>query len=116
MAKRTRQQGKRGSGSARESRQQDGLDEHGCERPPFLAAFPSDPELRRLVDAYQRGDYRLVRQGAAALAERTDDARVRKAARELRRRIDPDPLARYLIIAAVALLVFLVVWAYGAAH
>jgi hypothetical protein len=72
--------------------------------------------LQRLTDAYQRGDYRLVRQAAEALAERTDDAAVRKAARELRRRIDPDPLARYLLVAAAALLLFLVVWAYGAAH
>jgi len=116
MAKRSRQPGKRGSGTARPSRKRRKLAVHDAERPPFLAAFPDDPDLQRLTDAYQRGDYRLVRQDAAALAERTADARVRKAALELRRRIDPDPLARYVIIAAVALLMFLIVWAYGAAH
>ena len=31
---------------------------------------------------------------------------------ELRRRIEPDPLAKYLLFVSVLLLVFLVVWAY----
>jgi len=88
------------------------LDATGRERPRFLLAFPEDPELERLMAAFERGDFATVRAGAPALAERTEDERVRDAALELRRRIDPDPLIRYLLLAAVVLLVVLVLHAY----
>jgi hypothetical protein len=88
------------------------LDEQGRERPAFLLDFPEDPELGRLVDAYDRGDYRLVRREAEPVAEAASNPAVRRAARELRRRIDPDPLARYLLFVAVGLLAFLVFWTY----
>jgi hypothetical protein len=38
---------------------------------------------------------------------------VRAAALELRRRIDPDPLSTYIVLISVALLLFLLVWAYA---
>ena len=41
-----------------------------------------------------------------------EDAAVRAAALELRRRIEPDPLAKYLLFISFVLLVFLIVWAY----
>jgi len=83
------------------------------DRPAFLLAFPRNPELERLIEAYEAGDYARVRREAPGLAERTEDNAVRDAALELRRRIDPDPLARYLLLTAVALLVFLVIWVYA---
>jgi hypothetical protein len=88
------------------------LDAAGNERPPFLLSFPEDPQLERLIGAFERGDYALVRREARRVAKRARDPEVRAAARELRRRIDPDPLAVYLLLAAVALLLFLIVWAY----
>jgi hypothetical protein len=88
------------------------LDADGRERPQFLLAFPEDPELERLIGAFESGDFATVRRDAPALAERAEDPSVRDAALELRRRIDPDPLVRYLLIASVILLAVLVLHAY----
>jgi hypothetical protein len=88
------------------------LDAEGMERPAFILDFPEDPDLQRLVRAFERGNYAEVRRDAERLAESTTDPAVRDAARELRRRIDPDPLAKYLLAISVLLLVFLVIWAY----
>lgn len=85
------------------------LDAQGRERPRFLLEFPQDPELQRLVQAFEAGNYQAVRSGAPELAEHTEDPVVRAAARELRRRIDPDPLMKYLLWVALGLFVF-VVW------
>ena len=82
----------------------------------FTRSFPDDPELKRLVAAFESGDYYTVRTGAPALAERTADADVRKAALELRRRIEPDPAQLYLLGLTLALLVFLVAWFYLHKH
>jgi len=84
----------------------------GRERPAFLLGFPSDPELERLMRAFELGNYALVRQGAPELAERTSDAKVRAAAEELGRRIEPDPLMKVLLGLSIALLVVLTLWAY----
>ena len=62
-----------------------------------------------MVQAFEVGNYEAVRVGAPELAERTEDPIVRAAARELRRRIDPDPLMKYLLWIALGLFVF-VVW------
>ena len=83
------------------------------ERPGFLRGFPDDPELRILVEAFERGNYRYVRDEAEKLAERTPNRAVREAARELRRRIEPDPLARILLVLALLLLGFLLLWTYS---
>ena len=88
------------------------LDAHGRERPRFLLAFPRHPELERLIEAFERGDFALVRREAPALADRTDDPAVRAAALELRRRIDPDPMLKFLVLASLALLLFLTAYAY----
>ena len=84
----------------------------GRERPAFLLAFPSDPELERLMRAFELGNYALVRSGAPELAERTTDPKVRAAAEELARRIEPDPLVKVLLALSIALLVVLTLWAY----
>jgi hypothetical protein len=88
------------------------LDAAGRERPRFLLNFPPDPDLQRLSAAFEAGNYALVRAEAEALAERTESAAVREAARELRRRIEPDPLAKYLLALTAALLLFLTWFAY----
>jgi hypothetical protein len=78
--------------------------------PAFARAWPQDPALAALVTAFEAGDYARVRRGAPALAKQTEDPAVRRAARELRRRLDPDPVAVYMLMAAAALLVFLAGW------
>lgn len=86
------------------------------ELPAFARAFPRDPELDALVRAFEAGDYARVRREAPALAERAKSKKVKQAARELRRRIDPDPLATFLLVGAVLLLVFLALWYWTQAH
>ena len=88
------------------------LDAKGRERPRFLLAFPEHPDLARLVAAFEAGNYALVRDEAEALAERAESPAVRDAALELRRRIDPDPLVKYLLALTAALLLFLAYFAY----
>jgi hypothetical protein len=88
------------------------LNADGRERPGFLLEFPADPELQRLVRAFEAGNYEAVREGAPKLAAQTEDPAVRGAARELRRRIDPDPLMKYLLWVAIALFVFVVWYTY----
>ncbi|HEY3236888.1 MAG TPA: hypothetical protein VGJ84_19375 [Polyangiaceae bacterium] len=92
--------------------QREPLDASGLERPRFLLNFPSNPELEELIVAFEAGNYRLVRKQAEELAGRTADPAVREAALELRRRVDMDPLVKYLWLISVALLVFLTVYAY----
>jgi hypothetical protein len=88
------------------------LDASGRERPRFLLGFPQHPELQRLAAAFEAGNYAAVRAGAEALAERAESPAVRDAALELRRRISPDPLAKYLLAITAALLLFLAYFAY----
>lgn len=77
------------------------------EGPAFVRSFPDDPELQRLVRAFTAGDYATVRADAEKLAAATGDDDVRAAAKELRRRLDPDPLAKLLVLGAALLLVVL---------
>jgi len=90
------------------------LDERGMERPVFLLDFPEDPELEPLVRAFETGNYGRVRRDAERVARATESPAVREAALELRRRIEPDPLAKYLIAVSVGLLIALSAWAYHA--
>lgn len=78
----------------------------------FAKGFPDDPELGRLLGAFEAGDYRTVRDDAPKLAERTKDPRVRAAALDLRRRIEADPIQLYLLALTFALLAFLTAWFY----
>jgi hypothetical protein len=89
------------------------LDAQGRERPAFLLNFPSTPELDRLIDAFEAGNFARVRAEAPRLAESTHDPDVRHAALELYRRIQPDPLIKYLLAVSIVLLVFLVSYVYG---
>jgi hypothetical protein len=100
--------------SVQDSDDDDGaaLDPSGRERPGFLLAFPEHPDLARLTAAFEAGNYALVRAEAEALAERAESPAVRDAALELRRRIEPDPLAKYLLALTAALLLFLAYFAY----
>jgi hypothetical protein len=99
--------------SSAENGQRPPLDADGRERPRFLLEFPSDPELEMLIAAFEQGNYARVRRDAPALAARTEDAEVRRAALELRRRLDPDPLLKYLLGISVALLLFLTAYVYA---
>jgi hypothetical protein len=84
----------------------------GEERPAFLLDFPEDPELEVLIAAFEAGDFAEVRRRAPELARRAEDESVRRAALELRRRIDPDPLLVVLLMFALSLFVFLAAWVY----
>lgn len=90
------------------------LNADGMERPTFLLDFPEDPALEQLIEAFEAGNYARVRAGADALAQATSNRAVRNAALELRGRIEPDPLAKYLLLISAALLVVLTLWAYHA--
>ena len=92
------------------------LNAEGRERPRFLLEFPNDPALQQLVRAFEAGNYQAVREGAAELAQSTEDPIVRAAARELGRRIDPDPLLKYLLFVALGLFVFVVWYTYQGRH
>jgi len=88
------------------------LNAAGRERPHFLLEFPGDPALQELVQAFERGDYAAVRTGAPKLMREATDPAVQMAAGELRRRIDPDPLMKYLLWSAIALFLFVVFYTY----
>ena len=88
------------------------FDANGRKRPGFVLGFPNDPDLNELVRAYEAGDFATVRAEAPALAERSDDPQVQDAAWELRNRIEPDPLARYLLVISCLMLLFLIFWTY----
>ena len=71
---------------------------------------PHVPELDALVDAFARGDYRTVRAEAPRLERSTDDAAVKRAARDLVERTAPDPLALGLLGLAALLLALVAGW------
>lgn len=84
--------------------------------PAFARAFPPDAELARLVDAFEAGEFRRVRDEAPALAAKTGDEAVARAARELLARTRPDPLAIFLVALPGALLLFYVAWFFSHAR
>ncbi|HHH10509.1 MAG TPA: hypothetical protein ENK23_00320 [Sorangium sp.] len=67
----------------------------------------ADAALDRLVEAYRKGDYAYVREHAPALAAASQNERVRAAATDLRRRIEPAPVAALLWALGTALLLIL---------
>jgi hypothetical protein len=101
------------SGGAESPRTRPRLNALGEERPAFLLAFPDDPELEQLIAAFEEGDFARVRRDAPELARRTHDEAVRRAALELRRRIDPDALLVTLLGLSLALFAFIVAWIYS---
>jgi hypothetical protein len=84
--------------------------------PAFALGFPDDPALAALVAAFDQGDYARVRREAPALVQQTESVAVRKAARELLKRIEPDPIAVYLLAGAALLLAFLAFWYWTHPH
>ena len=88
------------------------LGPEGWERPAFVLDFPKDPELDRLVRAFELGNYAFVREHGKKLVEGSSDPGVKDAAGELLRRIEPDPLIRILFLMTIALLLFMVFYAY----
>lgn len=76
-------------------------------RPPFARTYPSNTELDRLLAAFEAGDYASVREGAPRLASETRDEDVRRAALDLRGRIEPDLVSGALLLVALALAIFL---------
>ena len=84
--------------------------------PAFALGFPADPALDALVAAFEQGDYARVRREAPLLVKATESVAVRKAARELLKRIEPDPVAVYLLAGAALLLTFLAFWYWTHPH
>jgi hypothetical protein len=78
--------------------------------PTFAQRFPRDETLDALLVAFDRGDYARVREDGGKLAKSAEDPAVKRAAEELLRRIEPDPLAKYMLFAACLLLTFFTVW------
>jgi hypothetical protein len=76
-------------------------------RPPFAAGYPRHAELDNLLAAFEAGDYATVREGAPRLAASTKNEEVRRAAIDLRKRIDPDLVSGALLLVALALALFL---------
>ncbi len=79
-------------------------------RPSFAADFPRAPELDALVEAFARGDYALVRKRGRELAGASADDAVKRAARTLIERTEPDRLSIGLLALAGALIVILSAW------
>ena len=88
------------------------LGPEGWERPNFVLEFPKDEELDRVVRAFELGNYAFVREHGRKLAESATDEAVRRAAGELLRRIEPDPLVRILFLMSIGLFLFMVFYAY----
>ncbi|MEZ4302240.1 MAG: hypothetical protein R3B70_45350 [Polyangiaceae bacterium] len=85
-------------------------------RPAFARTFPKDPDLDRLVDLFEQGNYAAVRKDAPALLAKTEDDAVRAAVRELQKRLQPDPLATGLITVAAILLAVLALFYWTHKH
>lgn len=76
-------------------------------RPSFAKDFPRTPEVDALVDDFMRGDYARVRAQAPRIAQAAEDPAVKRAARILVQRTNPDPLALVLLGLSALLLVAL---------
>lgn len=78
------------------------------ERPVFARTFPKEPRLDRALSYFTAGNYQRARAEAEALLQdSTDNAELRSAAREILRRMEPDPLAKALVAIAFVLLIVL---------
>jgi hypothetical protein len=85
-------------------------------RPAFARAYPHTKDIDELIFYFLSGDYRKVRELAPRMTERAGDEREKQAIADLRRRIEADPMALYLLGLTLALLVFVTVWFYAHAH
>lgn len=78
--------------------------------PGFAQKYPHDEALETLVALFDKGNYAAVREGAAKLLASDAKPAVKQATEDLLRRLEPDPLARYMLGASVLLLVFFSLW------
>ena len=84
-------------------------------RPNFAKGYPDDPELLSLVESFEAGNYRAVRDGTARLiADSSKDEKLHAAARDLRSHTEPDRLQVWLLVLAAA--VVLALSGYEIAH
>jgi hypothetical protein len=88
----------------------------GPKRARFRETLPDDAALRELAEAFEAGNYARVRAEAPKLAKSSEREDVRAAAADLARRIEPDPLVKYLFVLAVLLLLAIAAFAYGHGH
>lgn len=85
-------------------------------RPVFAKDFPPDADLDRILDLFDRGNFALAREGAQALLKRSEDDDVRSAARQILKRMEPEPAATYLIAISAVLLAILAGWYWMHGH
>jgi len=78
--------------------------------PSFARSFPRNEALDGLVRAFALGDYRKIHDDAPELASHATDPAVRDAARVLLERLQPDPLAKIILLAAAMLLAVMTTW------
>lgn len=78
--------------------------------PAFAKDFPADPRLDALVALFEKGNYQKARKDAEALLKATDDKAIHAAVAEIQKRLQPDPLALYLLAISAALLAILAGW------
>ncbi len=83
------------------------------DRAAFLAELPDSAELRPLCVAFEQGDYAALRRLAVPLLARPEGDELREAAEELMDRIEPDPIAKRLLFASLALFLIVVFIAYA---
>ena len=85
--------------------------------PAFALAYPLDDEdLEEIARLFEQGHYGDVRERAMKLVHQTERDEVRRAARDVLKRLEPDPVAKYLIAGAAVLLVFLAGWFWTHPH
>lgn len=85
----------------------------GDSRPPFLLGYPRHPDLQRVAQAFELGDFAEVRRLAPRLVQSAREPDVRRAAEELLERTRPDPLLLWLLGLALALFAFVASWTYA---
>ncbi|HRI64610.1 MAG TPA: hypothetical protein PK156_10225 [Polyangium sp.] len=78
--------------------------------PPFAQHYPHDETLDALLVTFERGNYAAVREGAQKILKSDAKKAVKQAAEDLLRRLEPDPLAHYMLGISVLLLVFFTIW------
>lgn len=86
------------------------------DRPAFARDFPQDPELDHVLDLFERGNYARAREDARALVKSTSDDAVRAAAREILKRLEPEPAAVFLVAISALLLAVLAGWYWTHPH
>jgi hypothetical protein len=105
-----------GGGAETQARPVETSEEVAEEVPAFARGWPRDVDLTALVTAFEAGNYARVRRDAPELARRAADPEVRRAAKELVQRIEPDPVAGYMLAVTAVLLVILAGWYWSHPH